>query len=225
MRNGRHEETSTQAELAALADGSLSPERRAALEARVAESSELADLLAEQERAVTLTRSAAAQVEAPAGLRRRVEAQRHHRGLPAPRLVLAGAAAVLVVAVGIGIGLDVLGSGSSTQLEAALSPTALAPNATGNATLTNTPSGWQIELYAPGLPTLSGGRFYEAWLRNRAGVFVPVGTFNDGSRRVVLWAGVSPKDFRTLVVTRERAGGNPGSSGQNVLVGTVRASG
>jgi anti-sigma factor RsiW len=53
------------AELAALADGSLSPERRAALEARVAASSELANRLAEQERALTLTRTASAEVEAP----------------------------------------------------------------------------------------------------------------------------------------------------------------
>ena len=46
------------AELAALADGSLAPEQRVALEARVAASSELADRLAEQQRAVALTRSA-----------------------------------------------------------------------------------------------------------------------------------------------------------------------
>ena len=62
-------------ELAALADGSLAPARAAALEARLAESPELAGLLAEQERAVTVVRSAAADVEAPARLRARVEAE------------------------------------------------------------------------------------------------------------------------------------------------------
>jgi anti-sigma factor RsiW len=72
-------------ELAALADGSLTPVRRAELERRVAESRELAALLAEQERAVALVRSAAAEVDAPAGLRRRIEAKRspvraHRRG-------------------------------------------------------------------------------------------------------------------------------------------------
>ena len=46
------------AELAALADGSLAPERRAALEARVAESAELADRSAEQQQAVALAHSA-----------------------------------------------------------------------------------------------------------------------------------------------------------------------
>jgi anti-sigma factor RsiW len=75
MRLRRREETgdSDIAELAALADGSLSPHRRAVLEARVAASRELADRLAEQKRAVALTRSAAAGVDAPAALRERVE--------------------------------------------------------------------------------------------------------------------------------------------------------
>src|SRR5262245_65851530 len=72
------------AELAALADGSLPPERRAALEARTAASSGLADRLAEQERALALVRGAGDGVEAPAGLRTRVEAQQRssRRGTP-----------------------------------------------------------------------------------------------------------------------------------------------
>ena len=57
MRSRREAEDSDReiAELAALADGSLAPERRAALEARVAESPELADRLAEQQQAVALS--------------------------------------------------------------------------------------------------------------------------------------------------------------------------
>jgi hypothetical protein len=34
---------------------------------------------------------------------------------------------------------------------------------------------------------------------------------------------VSPLDFRTLTVTRERADGNQASSGEKVLIGTVDA--
>ena len=79
-RRGNDEEL---AELAALADGSLAPERRAALEARVAASPELAAQLAEQQRAVALAQSAAAEVEAPAALRARIEAQRRARRVPA----------------------------------------------------------------------------------------------------------------------------------------------
>ena len=64
-----------------------------------------------------------------------------------------------------------------------------------------------------------GALFYEAWLRNPAGVLVPIGTFNEG-RKVTLWAGVSPKDYPSLTVTREQADGNQASSGEKVLVGT-----
>ncbi|HYU60964.1 MAG TPA: anti-sigma factor [Solirubrobacterales bacterium] len=225
MRRRRKDEAVGQeiAELAALADGSLAPERRAALEARVEASSELAERLAEQRRAVAFARNAAEEVDAPAGLRARIEAQRRARREWAPRrLVLVGAPVAALVA--IAIGLSVLSSGSSAQrFRAALGPTELAPDATGDATLTKTSSGWRIELDAKGLPRLEGERFYEAWLRNGAGVLVPIGTFNEG-RKVTLWAGVSPKTFTTLTVTREQADGDQTSSGEKVLVGTVDTS-
>jgi len=229
MRRRRQDEAGGQeiAELAALADGSLAPERRAALEARVAASSELADRLAEQERSVALTRSAAAEVEAPASLRARIEAERKVRSAPRPRrFVLVGIAAASATAVAaVAIGLAVFGSSTSGQrFQAALAPTELVPGATGEATLTKTSSGWRIELDATGLPRLDGGRFYEAWLRNAAGVLVPIGTFNEG-RDVRLWAGVSPKNFRTLTVTREQADGDQASSGEKVLVGMVHTGG
>ena len=70
---------------------------------------------------------------------------------------------------------------------------------------------------------LDGGRFYQAWLRNSAGVLVPIGTFNE-NRDVTLWAGVSPEDFATLTVTRERADDDQASSGERVLVGTAATS-
>lgn len=208
-------------ELAALADESLTPERRAAVEARIAASSELSDRLAEQERALVLTRGAADVVEAPAGLRARVEAQRQRRATRAwapRRLVLAGAAATAVVVAVLGVVLNSNPPGE--RFHAALAATALVPDATGEATLTRTSSGWRIELDATGLPRLADGRFYQAWLKNPAGVLVPIGTFNEG-RHVTLWAGVSPKDFTMLTVTRERADGDQGSSGEKVLAGAV----
>jgi Anti-sigma-K factor rskA, C-terminal len=222
MRRRREDEEI--AELAALADGSLAPERRATLEARVAASSELAERLAEQQRAITLTRSAAAEIEAPASMRARVEAQRAARRAPKPRrLVLIGAAATAALAAGIG--LAVANSGTSRErFQAALAATNLAPGARGEATLTRTSSGWRVDLDAAGLPRLAGGRFYEAWLRNGAGVLVPIGTFNEG-RKVTMWAGVSPRAFPTLTVTRERADGDQASSGEKVLVGTVDTAG
>jgi hypothetical protein len=91
------------AELARLADGTLSPARRAALEARVADSPELAAALDEQRRAIEMLDAAA--VPAPARLRQRVEAERR-RTAPAQRrrrlgfgagLAVAAAAATLAV--------------------------------------------------------------------------------------------------------------------------------
>ena len=130
MRRRRRDEAGGQeiAELAALADGTLAPERRAELEARVAASSELADLLAEQRRALALSRSASAEVEAPAALRARVEAQQRGRRTRAPRrLVLIGAAATAaVVAVAIGLGVFRADT-DGEQFHAALAPTDLVP--------------------------------------------------------------------------------------------------
>jgi len=225
MRRGRAEQSDVHgaAELAALADGSVEPERRAALEASIAASPLLADRLAEQERAVALLQGAADQVDAPAGLRARLETQRPQRTVRTPRrLALAGVAAAAVAAVAVGAGIAVFGSGShGARYQAALGPTALAPGARGEASLTRTTSGWRIHLHATGLPRLAGSRFYEAWLRNSAGVLVPIGTFNEGEN-VTLWAGVPPTSFTVLTVTREQADGNQASSGEKVLVGPVR---
>jgi hypothetical protein len=205
------------AELAALADGSLAPERRAEVAARVGASSELADRLAEQQRAVALTRHAAAEVEAPPALRGRV-ARLDSRRQPTRRNIIALGSAVAAVLVVV-VALSVFRTGThSERFRAALAPTGLVPGASGEATLTKTSSGWRIELHARGLPRRDHGLFYEAWLRSRAGVLVPIGTFNEG-RKVTLWAGVSPKDYPNLTVTREPADGNQASSGQKVLVG------
>jgi hypothetical protein len=208
------------AELAALADGSLPPGRRPALEARVAASSKLAEQLGEQERAVAFARSATNGVEAPPALRARIEAQRAARRMRVSRRpVLVGAVATAVLTLAVGVAVFRSGT-SGERFHAALAATDLVPGATGAATLSKTPSGWRVELNATGLPRRAGGGFYEAWLRNSAGVLVPIGTFNEG-RKVTLWAGVSPKSFTTLTVTRERADGDQTSSGEKVLVGTV----
>ena len=211
------------AELAALADGSLPADRRGELEERVAASEELGGRLAEQQRAVALSQSAAAEVKAPAALRARIEAQRQARTTRRPRRVLVAGLAAAAVAGAVAIGLIVSRS-SAEQFQAALGATPSLPGASGQATLTKTSSGWRIELDTSGLPRLDRGRFYEAWLRNGAGVLIPIGTFNEG-KNVTLWAGVSPKSFKTLTVTRERADGDQASSGEKVLVGTARPRG
>jgi anti-sigma factor RsiW len=78
------------AELSALADGSLPPERRAEVAARVAASAELTRLLRRQRAALAAIRGAAA--PAPAALRAWVEVERGRTGAAAPRRLVAGLA-------------------------------------------------------------------------------------------------------------------------------------
>ena len=213
------------AQLAALADGSLPADRRGALAEQVAASPELADRFAEQQRAVAHAQSAAVDVMAPEDIRARIEARRYARSARAPRRALLAGAVTAAVVGAVAIGLVVFGSSTSAeQFHAALGTTPTLPGASGSATLTKTSSGWRIALDASGLPRLDRGRFYEVWLRNGAGVLVPIGTFNEG-KNVTLWAGVSPETFRTLTVTREQADGDQASSGQKVLVGTAERGG
>jgi hypothetical protein len=151
--------------------------------------------------------------------RRRAPAWRRwspHRGFAFGGLAAAAATAIVaVVLVSSG------GTPAPERFAMALAGTPLAPTAHGSATLTKTGSGWRIQLSATGLPHIAGGRYYQAWLKNRAGVLVPVGTFND-ARSVTLWAGVPPPQFPSLTVTMQRANGDPASSGLRVLTGTIR---
>ena len=137
-----------------------------------------------------------------------------------PTLVLGGfatAAAAIIVAIVIAVG------GSSPgplQYAMVVSGTSLAPGAHGSATLTKMTSGWEIQLSATGLPHLANGRYYQAWLKNAAGILVPVGTFND-AEHVILWSGAPVTQFRHFSVTEQLANGNPVSSGRRVLVGVA----
>jgi Anti-sigma-K factor rskA len=140
-----------------------------------------------------------------------------------PVLAFGGLAAVVAAVVAV----VVIASGGSsappaTQFAMVVTGTPLDPGAHGSATLTKTGSGWKIQLAATGLPHLSGVHFfYQAWLKNPAGILVPVGTFND-AKHVTLWSGVPVTKYRVLTVTEQPANGNPASSGQRVLIGTIR---
>jgi hypothetical protein len=137
-----------------------------------------------------------------------------------PALVLGGfatAAAAIIVAIVIATS-----SSSPAPLRFAMvvTGTPLAPAAHGSATLTKMPSGWEIQLSATGLPHLANGRYYQAWLKNPAGILVPVGTFND-AEHVILWSGAPVTQFRSFSVTEQLANGNPVSSGRRVLIGVA----
>jgi Anti-sigma-K factor rskA len=132
-----------------------------------------------------------------------------------------GAAAAVVLAAGIvAVTADQGSRSRPVEYAASLSGTELAPGASGQVSLTQTTSGWRIHLHATGLPRLDDGRYYEAWLKNAAGVLVPIGTFNEPAD-VTLWAGVPPSSYPKLTVTRQQADRGPASSGQGVLVGVT----
>jgi hypothetical protein len=138
-------------------------------------------------------------------------------------IAVGGIAAALALVLGAGF-LATRDDDSTDSFDMALAPTDVVPDASGDATLTKTDSGWRIELDATGLPRLDNGRFYEAWLRNPEGVLVSVGTFNEPAD-VTLWSGVSPRTFTAFAVTEEEADGNPASSGRRVLTGQVDVDG
>jgi len=133
------------------------------------------------------------------------------------RFAVAGVAASVLLAVGLTWGF-VVNREQPIEFAASLSGTELAPDAAGDVTLTKTPSGWDIRFHATGLPRREDGEFYQAWLKNDAGLLVPIGSFNDG-RDVTLWSGVGPGDFPTFTITQEIADGDQASSGHVVLIG------
>jgi hypothetical protein len=173
--------------------------------------------IAEEARRGRPDESAPAAPAKPEGQRRRG----FHWPFRRPPLVLGGlatAAAAIVVAIVLAVGSS---SPAPLQFAMVVSGTSLAPGAHGSATLTKMTSGWEIQLSATGLPHLSGSRYYQAWLKNAAGILVPVGTFND-AEHVILWSGAPVTQFRSFSVTEQLANGNPASSGRRVLVGVAQ---
>jgi hypothetical protein len=134
-------QSDTERELAALADGSLAPERREQALERVRRSPELQTALEEQRRAVEVLAAAGAGVEAPASLHERIESMlepmaggrasalgRGSRGALMPRRDrrrawiggLAAATAVAIAAVAVALGPSGGSSALSVQQAAAL---------------------------------------------------------------------------------------------------------
>ena len=168
----------------------------------------------------TVTAEAAAQARPVDLASRRATRPQPEKRARWNRPVFLVAAAAAVVAVVLSAVLLLRDPSGERRFDVALSATELAPGASGTATMLKKDSGWEIHLDATGLPRLDGGRFYQAWLRNEAGVLVPIGTFNEGTD-VTLWAGVSPQDFPAMTITQESADGKQDSSGQRVLTGTA----
>jgi hypothetical protein len=134
-------------------------------------------------------------------------------------VVLAAAAAVVLVA-GVAAVMVRSEDGGGRQVEVA--GTELAPDASGTATVENTPSGVRIHLDVRGLPPAEPGTYYQAWVKGPNGL-VTVGTFHvrEGDDTVELWSGVELDEYPTLTVTIQQEGQGQESSGRVVLSGRI----
>jgi anti-sigma-K factor RskA len=84
----------------------------------------------------------------------------------------------------------------------------------------------QIELVVWGLPELRKDEYYELWYAKEHGGRISCGTFRaqQGGQTIVnLTAPASAVSYPEIEVTREPDDGDPGSSGEKVLVGDLRS--
>lgn len=139
-----------------------------------------------------------------------------------PSRWLAPVAAVLGVAAIAAIVLGMTGVFSPAEkLVVAIAGTELHPEATGQAAIRETDSGWWIQLDIADLPPAEAGTYYEGWVWNDDGDGVSIGTFHlrGGNESVALWSGVDPSAYPAIWVTLEDEDGDPGASDRIVMRG------
>jgi hypothetical protein len=130
--------------------------------------------------------------------------------------IVAGAAVVALISDD---DLEVAGD----TIEAELTGTELAPDASATALFTATPAGLKILLDAEGLPGAAAGEMYEAWIGD-GDIRVSAGTFHlrEGDDAIELWAGTDDPRFHIISVTIEPIDGDAESSGRVVMRGEYR---
>jgi anti-sigma-K factor RskA len=134
------------------------------------------------------------------------------------------AAAMLVVAV-VGAGLLWTITEDSSD---GIPLTATVPASEGAGEISGKVEGGnlQIELVVWGLPELRKDEYYELWYAKEDGGRISCGTFRaqQGGQTIVnLTAPASAVSYPEIEVTREPDDGDPGSSGEKVLVGDLRS--
>jgi hypothetical protein len=154
--------------------------------------------------------------------------RRGDRGRPrAFTLIGSVAAAVvgIVVVAAVTLLVTSLGDGDD-HLVVALEGTALAPDARGQATVSDTPAGTKIVLDASELPPAPAGQYYQGWVRS-GDEPVSIGTFHlrGGAGPIELWCGAEWSTYQALTVTLQDEGAGPESSGRVVLSGSFAGDG
>ena len=134
------------------------------------------------------------------------------------------AAALLVIAV---IGAGLLWTITKDSPEG-IPLAATAPTSEGGGELSGEvqEGNLQIELVVWGLPELRKGEYYELWYAKEDGGRISCGTFRaqpESQTTVNLTAPASAVSYPEIEVTREPDDGDPGSSGEKVLIGDLRS--
>lgn len=168
--------------------------------------------------AAVTTQAARGRIQTPP---RSVPRRATRRPARRPVAIIGATAAAAAVIVAVAFTANSVRGTSTPHLTAALAPSVSGSGVSATADLTRTAAGWRVDLHTRGLPRLDNGRFYEAWMKNDAGVLVAIGTFNQGPN-VTLWSGVSPDEFSTITITAQQANGDARSSGVRVLAGTIK---
>ena len=149
-------------------------------------------------------------------------------GLPRRRWRVSGllAAAALLVAMLLGGGVytGFIGEADTLAGGASLSPTELAPEASGEVRLEAGDGNVRVDLDVSGLPRLRPGEYYELWFvegeeRISGGGF----TVNDkGEAAVTMNAPRAANRYPAVGITRETSPGDPRPSPTKVLGGDLR---
>ena len=152
----------------------------------------------------------------------RARSEPRHRTAGRWKLWLPAAAALLVVAV---LGFGILRTVPDSSDGLALTATSAAPQAGGELRGEQIGDNLKVELEAWGLPEPRGGEYYEMWYAKKGGGRISCGTFTvqpEGSTTVSMSAPASAVAYPEIEITLEPDDGDPGSSGEVVLKGSLR---
>jgi anti-sigma-K factor RskA len=152
----------------------------------------------------------------------RARNEARHRPTGRWRVWLPVAAALLVVAV---LSFGVLRTVYDSSDGLALSATSAAPQAGGELRGERVGDNLRVELEAWGLPAPKGEEYYEMWYAKKGGGRISCGTFTvqpEGHTTVSMSAPASSVAYPEVEVTLEPDDGDPGSSGNVVLEGSLR---
>jgi anti-sigma-K factor RskA len=205
--------------------GELSVEEERELERHLEECSGCRDELARVRQTHTLLRELAVS-EPPEELKARVLARARGeipvRSRGRWRLWIPAAALLAIAVLGAGL-LWVISGGSSEGIP--LTSTVAASQGGGEVSGEVDRGNLKIELVVWDLPELRKDEYYELWYASKDGGRISCGTFRahpEGQTTVNLTAPASAVSYPEIEVTRESDDGDPGSSGEKVLVGDLR---